>query len=420
MEGNEKSTVHIIGAGISGLIAALVLEEQGYAPVIYESTSQEGGRLKTEMHNNYQLDHGFQILLGAYPKAKQYLEYDALDLQEILPGAVVFFSDKKSTIGDPLRQLSFLVPTLTSSLANLRDKAKMIQLYMKLKNTSLNAIFEEKEQTSLEFLKDFGFSERVIHRFFRPFFSGIFLEPNLATSSRMFQFVFKLFGEGSAYIPKRGISAIPKQLKAKLKKTKFHFNTPVERVEEGTIFLENGTVIPSENTIIATTASNLVTNLKNQEIPWKSCINLYFEVDKRKIQKAIIGLVADTESLINNIFYHTSVKTEAQGARELLSVTVVKPTNLTEKQLVERILADLEKYCKITGATFLKQFTIKKALPDISQLQYEMSPTETQLTNGIFLAGDQLLNPSLNAAMIAGERAAMAVLKKIQGGTILG
>ena len=43
----SKNTVHIIGAGISGLIAAQVLESKGYNVVILEKGTIAGGRLQT-------------------------------------------------------------------------------------------------------------------------------------------------------------------------------------------------------------------------------------------------------------------------------------------------------------------------------------------------------------------------------------
>ena len=420
MQEEAKKEIHIIGAGISGLIAALVLEEKGFSTIIYEATDRVGGRVKTDIYNDYQLDHGFQILLGAYPKAKQYLDYNALEVQEILPGAVIFNDGKISKLGDPLREISFLWPTLTSSVATLGDKIKVLKLYFKLKDKTFSAIFEEKEQTTLRYLKEFGFSNRIITQFFKPFFAGIFLEPDLKTSSRMFEYVFKLFGEGTALLPRKGIAAIPEQLKSRLKTTIFKFNTKVHQVADGAIYLDNGSKIDSKNTIIATTASNLVTNLKNQSIQWKSCINFYFEVNSKKIDQPIIGLIADENALINNIFYHNSVETAQKGPKELLSVTVVKSTNLDEKQLLERVIEDLKVYCGIENVKYLKRYTITQALPDLQQIQYELAASETQLTSGIFLAGDQLLNGSLNAAMISGERAAMAVIKKISGGIISG
>ena len=76
----KEYNIHIIGAGISGLIAAQVLENYGYAPTVIEATDRVGGRVKTDRVNGYQLDHGFQVLLSAYPAAQKYLDYEALDL----------------------------------------------------------------------------------------------------------------------------------------------------------------------------------------------------------------------------------------------------------------------------------------------------------------------------------------------------
>ena len=406
--------IKIIGAGLSGLIAAKILEDHGYTPEIYEASDRVGGRIKTDLVEGYQLDHGFQVLLSAYPKALEYLDYKTLEMQELLPGAVIYENGVSKTIGDPLRDSSLLLPTVFSGIGTFSDKLKILNLHRALKKLSVKAIFERKETTSLAFLQKIGFSEEIINKFFKPFFSGIYLEPNLGTSSRMFEFVFKMFGEGLAVIPKKGMGEISEQLAGKLKNTKIHFNTPVKQVKEGEIILANEEVIPTHATIIATEASALVSNLKNQETAWKSCHNFYFETEKRTIEKPLIGLIADKDAIINNIFYHTSVETESNSRKELLSVTVVKQTDLSKTELQKKVEQDLRKYCGVGDARFLKHYFIKKALPKITSLHYDIDPTETQLTNTIFLAGDQLLNSSQNAAIMSGERAAFGLIQSLQ------
>ena len=163
----------------------------------------------------------------------------------------------------------------------------------------------------------------------------------------------------------------------------------------------------------------MVANLKNQETDWKSCDTLYFETSKRTIQRPIIGLIADENALINNIFYNTSISTETKGGKELLSITVVKNHDLTAEKLIEKVIEELHVFCGIVNPKFIKHYQIKKGLPKLDNLQYELSSTETKLTSSIFLAGDQLLNGSLNAAMIAGERAAMGVIGTLQDGLIV-
>ena len=417
----EKSAykIHIIGAGISGLIAAQILENHGYHPTILEATNSVGGRVKSDIVDGYTLDHGFQVLLTSYPAAKKYLNYDALELQEFLPGATIFKDHKQQTIGDPLRSFSLLLPTLFSSIGNIADKTKILKLNTLLKKKKIAAIFKTDEISTLQYLQDFGFSDEIINDFFKPFFSGIFLEPNLETSSRMFEFVYKMFGDGLAVLPKNGIQEISNQLKSNLKNTTFKFNSPVKEVKDKEIILQNDAVLKSNITIIATEASSLISNLKNQETAWKSCESLYFETDKRVIQKPLIGLIADKNSLINNIFYHTSLATSTKNNKELLSVTVVKEHQLTDLNLILRVTEDLKRFCNIDVKKFLKHYHIKKALPKLTNLQYEISSTETKLKSTVFLAGDQLLNGSLNAAMIAGERAALGVIQTLEDGLIV-
>jgi protoporphyrinogen oxidase len=235
----------------------------------------------------------------------------------------------------------------------------------------------------------------------------------------MFEFVYKMFGDGLAVLPKKGMQAIPNQLSNKLKNTHFKFNSPVKEVKDKHIILEDGSILESHITIIATEASALVSNLKNQKTDWKSCDTLYFEAEKKVINKPLIGLVTDKNALINNIFYHTSVATSNKTEKELLSVTIVKKHQLNEKDLIDAVLEELHSKCGISDVTFLKRYQIKKALPKLINLQHEISSTETKLKSTIFLAGDQLLNASLNAAMIAGERAAMGVIQTLEDGLIV-
>ena len=411
--------VHIIGAGVSGLIAAKVLEDYGLSPVVLEASDRVGGRLKTDVIDGYQLDQGFQVLLSSYPEAKKYLNFKDLNLQKLKAGACVFINGKPIYFGDPLRDISLLFPTLFSGIGTFSDKLKIARLNFKLKKKSIEEIFNSKEYNTKEYLKNMKFSSNIIDKFFKPFFNGIFLETDLETSSRMFEFVFKMFGDGFALLPMGGIEEIPKQLKSNLDKTRFQFSSKVKEVNSKEILLENGDKMLSDYTIIAKDASNLVGNLKNQGIDWKSCQNLYFTASKRKFKAPFIGLIPN-DTLINNIFYPTSIPMQLQSEKELLSVTVIKAHQLNDEELVEKVMIELDQKCGIGNLRFLKMYNIPKALPKLDNLQYEISASETKLKDGIFLAGDVLLNGSLNAAMIAGEKAAEGVLEAMEKSSILG
>ena len=410
----EDIKIHIIGAGVSGLVAAQTLEDNGFSPVILEATASVGGRVKTDIVEGYQLDHGFQVLLTSYPAAQKFLDYQSLELQSFLPGAAIFKAGKEFQIGDPLREITLLLPTVFSSLIPFMDKIKILQLNLKLQRKSISDIFAEKEKTTLQYLQEFGFSDEVIAQFFRPFFSGIFLETQLKTSSRMFEFVYKMFGTGNAALPKAGIQAIPDQLANKLKRTKILFNIKVDAVKDGEIQLEDGTILPSDFTIIATDSTNLLPNLTTEKLHWKSCFTLYFETEKRIISRPLIGLLPKENSLINNIFYNTSLKTAQNGGKELLCVTVIDTQNLKEDQLTDQVKSELKEHFNIEILRLIKTYEIPKALPDLNNITYNLNPAKTRYSDKIFLAGDTLVNGSLNAAMLSGESAALAVIEAIR------
>ena len=406
----KECKIHIIGGGVSGLIAAGILEKKGFNPIILEASERVGGRIKTDIIEGYQLDHGFQVLLTSYPAVKKYLDCNALDLQFFLPGASIFKAYTQSIIGDPLRDISFLTSTLFSGIGSISDKFKILKLNHKIKNKSLTDIFTEKEQTTISYLRDFGFSNKIINDFFIPFFSGIFLENQLVTSSRMFEFVYKMFGEGQAAIPKAGMEAIPIQLLNNLKTTTFQYNTEIVNVKDRQITLKNGSKLESDFTILTIPTSGLVSNIKNQPTEWNSCVTLYFETNKRVIQKRLIGLIAKSGSLVNNIVYNSCLSSVTKPDHELLCVTVIDDQNLSDQELVTAVKDELKVLCNISIKRFIKQYRINKALPKLENLKYEMNSNDLQLSKSLFVAGDTHLNASFNAAMISGEQAALAVI----------
>jgi hypothetical protein len=187
----------------------------------------------------------------------------------------------------------------------------------------------------------------------------------------------------------------------------------VKSVTDKEIFLEDGTILESHFTIIATEATTFLKEKPIQSKLWKSCDTLYFETEKRTIHQPLIGLIADTNTLINNIFYHTRLQSISVGSKELLSVTVVKNHGLDPENLQKQVENELQKHCGISSLRFLKHYAIPKALPQLKDLRYEINPKETQFSETIFLAGDVQLNGSINAAMLAGERAALGVLNSV-------
>jgi len=398
----------IIGAGVSGLVAAIELEKAGFTPLILEATDCIGGRLKSDLESELPLDHGFQVLLTDYPEAQKYLDFDSLDLIPFKPGSVIFKNGKQQKIGDPRRDISFLWSTLTSSIGTFNDKLRILKLSKKLKKKSIEDIFLTPEISTLDYLRGLGFSNMIIDNFFQPFFAGIFLEEELETSSRMFEFVYKMFGTGYATIPRNGIQAIPKQLANQLSKSTFRFNALVTQIENKTVHLDNGEKLVADQIIIATDSNSILNKNKKSEIKWKSCYNIYLEAESSVFNQAIIGLLPDKKLLVNNFHFLSDV---FGGNKEILSVTVVKSHTLSESEMVQKVKNELEEYCNIKTKALIKLFHIKKALPDLNQLKYEPHIEDLVINDTVYCCGDHLANGSLNAAMASGRLVAEQIIK---------
>lgn len=408
----EKS-IYIIGSGISGLIAAIELEKAGYYPVILEASDSIGGRVKTDEFSGYLLDQGFQVLLTAYPELSRYLDLDRLQLKNFQAGAVILEPGKDTyAIHDPLRNPLKVFSMAFSKVGTIWDKYKMYALTKKLKEKKLGDIFESPQTTTISYLEEFGFSNRIIRNFFKPFFSGIFLEDQLTTSSRMFEFVFKMFAEGHAAVPENGMGQITKQLLEQLNHTQIRFNNKVSLVENNTIHLESGNTLTADKIIIATAPGKII---GQGLFPYHKVTNLYFSLQQSFIAKPMIGLVPDEKFMINNLVFMTDVsKKYASDERALLSVSIVKDVAGVEN-LESLVSIELEALTGIDANYFehVKTYSIEKGLPIVTDVKQWVPLQHVKLFDNVFLAGDQQLNGSINAAMTSGRLAAEALIASV-------
>lgn len=407
----DEKKIYIIGAGLAGLIAALELEKAGFSPVIFEASDRIGGRIKTDLVDGFRLDHGFQVLNTAYPEAKRYLDFQALQLKNFDPGAVIFEGKSSYILTDPLRNPLKLVGMAVSKVGSFLDKVKVFALTQELKKKSLDAIFDEPTKPTYQYLKDYGFSDAIITNFFRPFFRGIFLEENLETSSRMFEFVFKMFSQGYAAVPAKGMAEIPKMIYSQLRTTELRLNSPVVRVEGTTIILADKTELSADRIIVAVQPDRLMKQLEEQFLEARTVINLYFTAPKSFLGRPMIGLLTGRRVINNLVFMEDISKAYVPEGKSLLSVTVLD-SHLSEKELIKVVQSELEEIAGVKGDYFkhLKTFRISYALPQVEDVKYSIPFTECKVFDQVFLAGDYLLNGSINAAMTSGRIAAEAVI----------
>src|SRR5215470_11396007 len=93
--------VLIVGAGLAGLSCARHLADSGVSFEVIEASDGVGGRVRTDEHEGFLLDRGFQVLLTAYPEAQRTLDDHALQLKKFAPGVLSWFAERMNGLSEP-------------------------------------------------------------------------------------------------------------------------------------------------------------------------------------------------------------------------------------------------------------------------------------------------------------------------------
>ncbi len=406
--------VLIVGGGLAGLCCALRLHVAGISSRIFEASDGVGGRARTDTVDGFLLDRGFQVLLTAYPEARQVLDYRSLELVHFEPGALIRYQGKFHRLVDPWRRPRHLLSTATAPVASLVDKLRVARLRRRVCRASLEELYARPETTTIDALRKEGFSERIIEHFFRPFLGGVFLDRELRTSSRMFEFVMRMFAAGDAALPARGMGAMAAQIAARLPKETVRTGAHVESIHGNSIRLSGGESFRGQAIVVACDAP-AAAKLLGTEMPaaGQSVTCLYFAADRAPITEPILVLNGENQGPVNNLCVPSQLTpTCAPPNQSLISVTVLAGPG--DNQTVEDAVRDqLRDWFGADADQWrcLRTYCIPYALPN--QTPPALSPVikPALQSDGTFVCGDYLDTASIQGAMASGRRAAEQIIR---------
>ncbi|WJX52584.1 hypothetical protein P8452_38681 [Trifolium repens] len=354
----KTSKVIIIGAGLAGLAAATHLNSQNIPFLLLESSNAVGGRVRTDIVDGFLLDRGFQIFITAYPEAQKLLNYQSLNLQKFYSGAKIYYNGQFHTVADPLRHFLDSAKSLTNPIGSIFDKLLIGTTRIGVLTKSDEQILTAEEVPTIDLLKKLGFSDSIIRRFFRPFFGGIFFDPDLETTSRLFDFIFKCLALGENTLPANGISAIPEQLAANLPSDSILLNTKAVSIDFGNsnsprVTLQNGEILNSELGVIVA-------------------------VEEPALIKLLPGKINPEES---------------------------------EDELVSKVIQELSDWFgdkMVKKWKHLRTYRIEYAQPN--QCPPSNLKKNPRIEPGLYLCGDYLTSATFDGALVSGRRAAESLL----------
>jgi phytoene dehydrogenase-like protein len=413
----KSKPVVVIGAGLSGLCCARLLLKHNIDVLVLDAQDDVGGRVRTDHVDGFLLDRGFQVLQTAYPEASAQLNYDSLRLDSFDPGALIRTQGRMVEMSDPWRKPSKLLSTAFNGIGTLRDRLKLAKLRWYVTHASFDALWREPESTTHEYLRSTcGLSNDIINRFFRPWFSGVFLEKDLSTSSGFFRFLFRIFALGDASLPEQGMSAIPRQLAAELTPDMLRLSTPVDSlVDRHHVRLRNGESIDCRAIVLAVEgreASKLTSGMiHSPEFRATTCF--YFAAPQAPFGEPLLVLNGDNEGPVNNLCVVSNVsKSYAPAGQALISASVVGKELMDSGDLSNTVRQQLRQWfgSQVDAWSLLRRYDLPIALP-AQQAGFRDSLTgQSRLGDGLYYCGDYCETASIQGAMVSGRKAAETII----------
>jgi phytoene dehydrogenase-like protein len=409
--------VIVVGAGLAGLSCTIHLQRAGVKTLLVEAADDVGGRVRTDEVDGFKLDRGFQVMLTAYPEARSLLDFEALQLEVFDPGALVRVGGAFHRVSDPRRRPAELPATLRAPVGSLTDKLALGRLRSRLRRENGEGRVAPPELSTLEALREAGLSERIIERFFRPFLGGIFLEQDLRTSSRMFEFVFRMFDQGDAALPAGGMGAISRQLARRLEAGTIRLDTRVAALESAGVLLETGERLGGRAVVVATdgpSAARLIPEVREPASCAVTC--LYYAADSSPVEEPRLVLNGEGKGPVNNLCVPNRVNPSyAPPGAALISVTVLGGPASLDGALDRDARAHLNDWFgqQVADWRHLRTYRIPHALP--AQPVGAFGARDVRVRSGTYVCGDHREHASIEGSLISGRRAAEAVLEDLSG-----
>jgi phytoene dehydrogenase-like protein len=397
----DADHVAVIGAGLAGLGAAVHLTRAGVPVRLYEASDRVGGQVVTDNVDGYLLDRGFQVHNTAYPEPHRLLDEDALSLGEFLRGSYLVEQGRRHLLADPRSKPLAAGALLTAPLGSLLDRLALARLAATVLAQPVSRLLSRTEQTTADYLRGHGLSDGAIDRFLRPFLSGVFLEKELATSSRFFLLTFRCFLTGRAVLPAAGIGAIPAQLAEHLPEGTLRLRTPLD-----TLPADAAAVIVATDT---TTAHRLLPEL-GPAPALTAVTTVYHAADSAPVAEPALMLDATGRPTIaNTVVLTNAVPSYAPAGKHLISTSV-----LTDEVPERHVRQALQLFYGQVVADFehVATVSVPRATP-VQPPPLGDLRKPVRVRDRVYVAGAHRDTASTQGALVSGRRAATAVLRDL-------
>ncbi len=403
--------VLVVGAGLAGLRCAIELSSAGRTVQVLEGADEVGGRMRTDRVDGFLLDRGFQVLNDAYPAARQALDLTALRLQRLEDAMVVHRGGRLYRLGNPLARPSQALGLLGTGVLGWGQKARIGAYAAAATVLPARAIRGRDDISAREAWRRAGLDPDAV---LAPFFQGVVLEREMATSRRFLDLMLRMFVRGRSTLPERGMQAVPEHLAGRLPPGTVRLGCAVETVGNGQVLTGSGPRA-ARAVVVATdpwTAHRLLPDLGTPPVA-HGVTTVYHAAPVWPGQHGTLITDADQGPVANTVVVSVDAPAYAPSGRALVATSLLHGPDGPPDVGEPRLLAELSTLHQTdaTGWERLATYDIPRALPAMPAPHDFRRPV--RVGPGLYVAGDHRDTSSIQGALVSGRRVAEAVLRDL-------
>ncbi|MEY3336250.1 MAG: hypothetical protein RL332_339 [Actinomycetota bacterium] len=381
--------VIVVGAGLSGLSAAITLENEGISVTVLESSDRPGGRVTSDVIDGFVCDRGFQLINANYPEIKRIGIIKEIDFVSATAVIEVARNEDRIRIGDPR---SAFLSVFNSETGSIFEKLRLVKYLLVSKPAA--SVGEE--------LKNSGLG-KTYERVLRPFLTGVFLADPLLVNSEYGRTAIKHFVTGNSGLPIGGVKSLSEALASRV--SDIRYGVQVNSIKKNTVSTSKGK-FEADAIIVATDATTAAQLLDLTEVPQLvGCTTWYHSTKESPSQSK--SLVIDSQNrgpVVNTMVISNMMPDYAPAGKNLISSTSILPATESEIRRHLAILYGVD----TRNWKLVAKYEIPSALP-LAGLEKTLA-SGAHVKDSIYLAGDYKSAPSQNGALLSGRLAALSVL----------
>lgn len=406
--GNGVPDVVVVGAGLAGLACAADLLTAGLRVQVVEASDGVGGRMRSDRHEGFVIDRGFQVFNTSYPQVKRRMRLRDLWLRPFTPGVLIHTPEGRLRFSDPTRRPGDVAQL--RHLAGPRDLLALGVLSARDLLAPARTLKHGGDRTTRTELAAAGLSEEFVERFFRPFLAGVFLEDELETSGRLFHLVWRSMLRGTLCLPADGIGAVPRHLADALPDGTVRLRTAVDRLTDDGVITAGGAEIAARAVVVATGPAAARALLPGLHVPDYRMVTTYYHSTGRS-PLAEPTLLTDSRCRFLSTCVLSEVVPGYAPPRATLVATSVLGADVPGREPELRASLAEAYGTDTSGWDLLTVRTIPDALPAMPPPQ--PLSRQSRLAAGRYVCGDHRATGSAQGALASGARTAREILRDL-------